>query len=228
MTTELASEIPVINFVSQSTFAMKEKQDYSQDLASIRNLMERSVKVISLSGLSGVLAGIYAILGAIGAYYIVHYPISPFNYRIFSIQDSNNLYKLLALAGIVLLASLATGVILSQRKAKRLNQKFWNSTSKKLVINLAIPLVTGGVFILIMLYNGHYGLAAPACLLFYGLALLNASGNTFDEIRYLGYTEVIIGLISAWLPGYGLLFWTIGFGAMHIVYGSAMYFKYDR
>jgi hypothetical protein len=207
---------------------MKEKQDYSQDLASIRNLMERSVKVISLSGLSGVLAGIYAILGAIGAYYIVHYPISPFNYRIFSIQDSSNLYKLLALAGIVLLASLATGVILSQRKAKRLNQKFWNSTSKKLVINLAIPLVTGGLFILIMLYNGHYGLAAPACLIFYGLALLNASGNTFDEIRYLGYTEVIIGLISAWLPGYGLLFWTIGFGAMHIVYGSAMYFKYDR
>ncbi len=207
---------------------MKEKQDYSQDLASIRNLMERSVKVISLSGLSGVLAGIYAIVGAIGAYYIVHYPISPFNYRIYSIQDPTNLYKLLALAAIVLFASLTTGVILSQRKAKRMNQKFWNSTSKKLVVNLAIPLVTGGLFILIMLYNGHYGLAAPACLIFYGLALLNASGNTFDEIRYLGYTEIIIGLISALLPGYGLLFWTIGFGVMHIVYGSAMYFKYDR
>lgn len=207
---------------------MKEKQDYSQDLASIRNLMERSVKVISLSGLSGVLAGIYAIVGAIGAYYIVHYPISPFNYRIYSIQDPTNLYKLLALAAIVLFASLTTGVILSQRKAKRMNQKFWNSTSKKLVVNLAIPLVTGGLFILIILYNGHYGLAAPACLIFYGLALLNASGNTFDEIRYLGYTEIIIGLISALLPGYGLLFWTIGFGVMHIVYGSAMYFKYDR
>ncbi len=207
---------------------MKEKQDYSQDLASIRDLMERSVKVISLSGLSGVLAGIYAILGAIGAYYIVHYPISPFNYRIYSIQNPTNLYKLLGLAAIVLIASLATGVILSQRKAKKLNQKFWNTTSKKLVMNLAIPLVTGGLFILIMLYNGHYGLAAPACLIFYGLALLHASGNTFDEVRYLGYTEIIIGLISALLPGYGLLFWTIGFGVMHIVYGAAMYFKYDR
>ncbi len=207
---------------------MKEKQDYSQDLASIRTLMERSVKVISLSGLSGVLAGIYAILGAMGAYYIVHYPISPLNYRIYSIQDSANLYKLLGLAAVVLITSLATGIILSQRKAKKLNQKFWNNTSKKLVINLAIPLVTGGLFILIMLYNGHFGLAAPACLIFYGLALLQASGNTFDEVRYLGYTEIIIGLISALLPGYGLVFWTIGFGVMHIVYGSAMYFKYDR
>ena len=164
---------------------MKEKQDYSQDLASIRNLMERSVKVISLSGLSGVLAGIYAILGAIGAYFIVHYPISPFNYRIYSIQEPANLYKLLGVAGLVLVAYLATGVILSQRKAKKLNQKFWNSTSKKLVVNLAIPLASGVAFILIMLFNGHYGLAAPACLIFYGLALLQASGNTFDEIRYL-------------------------------------------
>ena len=207
---------------------MKEKQDYSQDLASIRTLMERSVKVISLSGLSGVLAGVYAILGAIGAYYIVHYPISPLNYRIYSIQESANLYKLLALAAMVLIASLSTGIILSQRKAKKLNQKFWNSTSKKLVVNLAIPLVTGGLFILIILYNGHFGLAAPACLIFYGLALLQASGNTFDEVRYLGYTEIVIGLISALLPGYGLVFWTIGFGVMHIVYGSAMYFKYDR
>lgn len=212
----------------QSTFAMKEKQDYSQDLASIRNLMERSVKVISLSGLSGVLAGIYAILGAIGAYYIVHYPISPLNYRIYSIQNPDTLFKLLGLAMVVLFASILTGILLSARKAKKINQKLWNNTSKKLVINMAIPLVTGGLFILIMLYNGHFGLAAPACLIFYGLALLQASGNTFEEVRYLGYTEIIIGLISALLPGYGLVFWTIGFGLMHIVYGSAMYFKYDR
>ncbi len=206
---------------------MQEKQDYSQDLASIRNLMERSVKVISLSGLSGVLAGIYAICGAAGAYYIVHYPLSPFQYRIESVQNPNLLLKLIGIAAVVLIASILTGILLSQRKAKKLNQKFWNSTSKNLVMNLAIPLVTGGLFILILLYNGHFGLAAPACLLFYGLALIQASGNTFDEVRYLGYSEIIIGLISALLPGYGLIFWTIGFGVLHIAYGSAMYFKYD-
>jgi hypothetical protein len=97
-----------------------------------------------------------------------------------------------------------------------------------LATNVAIPLITGGVFILIMLYNGHFGLAAPASLIFYGLALIQGSSNTFDEIRYLGFCEIILGLISAFFPGYGLIFWALGFGVLHIVYGVIMYNKYDK
>lgn len=222
------NEYTKLNFVYQSTFIMNKKQDYTQDLSSIRNIMERSVKVISLSGLSGVLAGFYAIAGAIGLYFIMLYPTSPIKYLRYTVQDPTTLFKLLFLAGVVLFASIITGIILSQRKAKRLGQKFWTSTSKKLITNLAIPLVPGGLFILILLYSDHYGLLAPACLIFYGLALLQASGNIFDEVRYLGYSEIGLGLIAALLPGYGLLFWTFGFGILHIVYGTAMYRKYDR
>jgi hypothetical protein len=96
-----------------------------------------------------------------------------------------------------------------------------------MALSLAIPLVTGGIFILIMLNSGHFGLAAPACLIFYGLALIQASTNTVDEIRYLGYSEILLGLISAMLPGYGLIFWSLGFGVLHIVYGAIMHNKYD-
>jgi hypothetical protein len=71
-------------------------------------------------------------------------------------------------------------------------------------------------------------LAAPACLVFYGLALIQGSANTFDEIRYLGFSEIILGLISASVPGYGLVFWAIGFGVLHIIYGVIMYNKYDK
>jgi general stress protein CsbA len=190
--------------------------------------MERSVKFISLSGMSGVLAGIYAISGAILAYFIVHYPISPLNYRIYSITDTNTLWKLLAIAAFVLVASLGTGIWFSQRKAKRQNLTLWTVASRKLFTNLAIPLVTGGIFILALLYNGHYGVAAPACLIFYGLALIHASEITYNEIRYLGYTEIVLGLISSLLPGYGLIFWVIGFGLLHIIYGLIMHNKYDK
>jgi hypothetical protein len=96
------------------------------------------------------------------------------------------------------------------------------------VVNLSIPLITGGLFILIVLGTGHYGLAAPASLIFYGLALIQASSNTYDEIRYLGFSEIILGLISAILPGFGLIFWALGFGVLHIVYGTIMYNKYDK
>jgi len=206
---------------------MKEIQEYEKDLASIRNIMERTAKFLSLSGLSGILAGVYALAGAVVAYFLVHYPLSPFKYRIYSIQDPVVLVKLLGLAAVVLVASVSTGLWMSMKKARQHRQSLWNASGRRLAVSLAIPLVTGGIFILIMLNAGHFGLAAPACLIFYGLALIQASTNTVDEIRYLGYSEIVLGLISAMLPGYGLIFWSLGFGVLHIVYGAIMHNKYD-
>jgi len=207
---------------------MKQVKEYEKDLASIRTMMERSTKFISLSGLSGVLAGIYAIAGAIAAYFIIQYPISPFRYRVESATDPTILSKLILIAALVLLASISTGVLLSNRKAKKNGLKLWSAASRNLLLNLSIPLGAGGIFILIMLYTGHYELAAPASLIFYGLALIQGSSTMFDEIRYLGFTEIALGLISALYPGYGLIFWTIGFGLLHIIYGAIMYNKYDK
>ena len=207
---------------------MKEAHEYEKDLASIRSMMERSAKFISLSGLSGVLAGVYALIGAAAAYFVAHYPISPFDYRQYSINERDTFFKLLVIAALVLVASLTTGILLSNKKAKKHGLKFWTPSSQRLFINLAIPLVSGGILILIMLFTGHFGLAAPASLIFYGLALIQASSNTFDEIRYLGFSEIILGLISAAVPGYGLVFWALGFGVLHIVYGGIMYNKYDK
>jgi hypothetical protein len=198
-----------------------------KDIEAIRSLMERSVKFLSLSGLSGILSGLYASAGAIVAYFLIYYPRSPFLYRIESIQQPDIVFQLLGIAAFVLVASLITGYWLSNKKAKKSNTEIWNPTSKRLFLNLSIPLIAGGIFILILLANGHYGIAAPACLVFYGLALINASDNLFDEVRYLGYSEIIVGLICAALPGYGLLFWFVGFGLLHIIYGGLMYKKYD-
>lgn len=219
---------PLINFELQSTFKMEKNSDYQKDIESIRELMERSVKFVSLSGLSGILAGCYVLIGAAVAYALVQYPIFPLNFRQESIQDTSIIMKLLVIAFVVLFASLITGYSLAARKATKLGGNIWNSTSKKLFINLSVPLLTGGVFILFLLFYGHFGIAAPACLIFYGLALVNASPNLFDEFRYLGYTEIILGLISTALPGYGLIFWAIGFGVLHIIYGAMMFKKYDR
>jgi hypothetical protein len=207
---------------------MKQVEQYEQDLASIRMAMERSAKFISLSGLSGILAGTYPLGGAVTAYFILDNPISITEYAHVSIQQPAVVAQLLGIAVTVLIASIATGIFLSTKKAKKHSATIWNETSKRLAINLTIPLFTGGIFILILLNNGHYGIIASACLLFYGLAIVNVSGHLFEEIRYLGYSEIVLGLIAAAVPGYGLLFWALGFGVLHIFYGALMYRKYDR
>ena len=203
---------------------MEEKPDFEKDLASIRNLMDRSSKFISLSGLSGVLAGAYALAAA---YYVYKNLYDGFDFSSNTQVNSLLGFKLISVGAITLVTSLATGLFLSARKAKQLGLTIWNSTSERLIVNLSIPLITGGAFSILMIYHGLFGLVAPICLLFYGLALINASQNLFKEVRYLGYCEIILGLLSTYFIGYGLLFWAIGFGALHVVYGVVMYRKYD-
>jgi hypothetical protein len=65
-------------------------------------------------------------------------------------------------------------------------------------------------------------------LIFYGLSLVNAGKFTFSEIHYLGLTEIVLGILAGIFINHGLLFWTLGFGLMHIVYGTVMYYRHER
>ncbi len=215
---------------------MKENE-IQTELQTIRNLMERSAKFISLSGLSGILAGVYALIGATIAYRFIYTKISeiPPDFDHDSIKaffydgDINTAISFLSLiALIVLIASIGTGVFLTLRKAKKKGQPIWGHSSKALLFHMATPLITGGALIVIFISRGYFGIIAPASLLFYGLSLIGASSFTFSMVKYLGLCEIALGLIAACFPRYGLLFWAIGFGILHIVYGSVMYFKYDK
>lgn len=207
---------------------MDKNQGFEEELASIRQLMQRSSKFISLSGMSGILAGLYALAGAAFAYYRFQYPESLFEYRLYPVYDMNSLKEIILIALVVLIVSLSTGIWLTMGKAKRHGITIWNETSRRLLVNLSIPLVTGGLFIIICAWQGQVEIVAAACLIFYGLALVNASPNLYDEIRYLGYSEIALGILAQAFPGYSLLVWSFGFGVLHIIYGAAMFRKYDR
>ena len=186
-------------------------------------MMSKSTQFISLSGMAGVLAGVYALIGA----FYVNYLIESHAYEYITLESTT--FKLiLGTAFIVLFLSLLTAYILTARKAKKLGEKVWNHSSKRLILNFAIPLCTGGIFALLLLKNGHYGLISPVVLIFYGLSCVNASKYTFRDVRYLGLTEIILGLFAIEFSGYGLHFWVVGFGICHILYGAFMYFKYER
>lgn len=202
-------------------------QDIHADIASIKNLMERSSKFISLSGLSGVMVGVYALIGASIAYKML-YSAPHLTYSNENIFEHDLLLKLVFLALAILILSVITVVGLTIRKAKKTGQGVWNPSSKRLLESLTIPLFTGGLLIAIFIYKGFFGIIAPSCLIFYGLSLFAGSYYTYKDVKWLGIFEIILGLLAALLPGYGLIFWAIGFGVLHILYGSIMHFKYDR
>ena len=208
---------------------MSNQEEQLNALSDIRNMMDRSSRFISLSGLSGVFAGITALVGAYFAYgELKKYLEGDFGYGIGA--DGEIEANLIKIAFFVLVIALAGGFLFTYRQSKKKNIPFWGKTAKNLMINLAIPLIVGGFFIIALLFNfpSALGLVAPSCLIFYGLALINASKYTYTDIRFLGICEVILGIIAMFYVGYGLYFWAIGFGILHILYGLIMYFKYER
>lgn len=205
-----------------------ENKKYLKDLSDIKFMMSRSSRFGSLSGLAGVFAGIYALIGAVIAQVLLWKHQAVFASLSPHPIDSQVLTQLFFIALAVLVLAIGTAILLSIKKAKKLSENAWNSTSKRLLINFFALLTVGGLFCLVLLQYGLIGLIAPGMLIFYGLALIHADKYAAIDIKSLGYIQAILGLIATQFLSYGLYFWATGFGLFHIVYGIWVYKKYDR
>jgi hypothetical protein len=217
---------------------MNTQNQHLDTLQDIKKMMERSSRFISLSGLSGIAAGCCALVGAWFAHNIItgHRQLSSNGY-----DETTSIYRggstavkdllgnaLIQVAAFTFIASVILAFIFTYLRSKKTGTPIWGVSSQRLMVNFCTPLSVGGIFLMKLLEHGTYGLIAPGCLIFYGLALVNASKYTLGEVRYLGYGQIILGIINLWFVGYGLYFWAAGFGLLHIVYGAMMWWKYER
>ncbi len=198
-----------------------------QDLSTIRSMMERASRFLSLSGLSGVSAGIAALAGAWLAAGAIGGTAVPVPEELLVRSLSPRTFLIID-ASVVLVLALGLSVLFSRRMARKKGMPIWSSATKFVLVSLAIPLAAGGAFCLILVHNGIFFLIPSAMLVFYGLALFNAGTYTVGEVRYLGILEIILGLLAAVWAEHGLAFWAIGFGVLHILYGTLLYAKYEK
>jgi hypothetical protein len=208
----------------------EQNQEIETTLHDIRSIMERSSRFISLSGWSGVAAGLCA-LG--GAWYtsteLECWRRGDCQFDRLMAEDGLHFQStLLRIALVTFVAALTSAFLFTYFRSKKTGLPLWNHTTRRLTINVAVPMIVGGLFIYRMMDLGFFSLVAPACLLFYGLALVNASKYTLGEIRYLGYGQLLLGTWNLWSLGYGLYFWAAGFGVLHIIYGLLMWWKYEH
>lgn len=179
----------------------------------MRSLMERSSRFLSLSGLSGVWAGLCALAGAAAVY--IYLDVLPLSRSALYFEIATRTQKwgmgyksvFVLIALMVLVSALAGGIFFTTRKARRQGLKIWDATSRRLLWAVAVPLTAGGIF---------------------GLALVNGSKYTLRDVEFLGLSEIALGSAGLFYPGSGLELWTIGFGLLHIFYGAWMYWRYER
>lgn len=207
---------------------MESKTNPIEEIDAIRSIMERSTRFLSLSGLSGIVAGLIAIAGSLVAIFLILGGETDGNFTMLASGPEGMAQMLFIDSLIVLTLAVLSALILSYRKASRQKQKIWSPVTRRLLLHMSIPLITGGLFILILYNRELYNLIIPCMLVFYGVALVNAGKFTFDEIFYLGIFEIVTGLTAGILPQYGIFLWIFGFGILHIFYGLIMHRKYDR
>lgn len=214
---------------------MEQQNPSLQTLKEIRSMMERSSRFISLSGLSGIAAGICALTGAFFAYDVIADSNTNFftetNYQRGTHTISPREFmggRLLQIGALTFTGALLLAFLFTYLKSRKTKTPIWGATAKRLMVNVSIPLIAGAVYLYRNIEMGNFGLIAPGCLIFYGLALVNASKYTLPELRYLGYGQILLGIINCWSIGNGLYFWAAGFGVLHIIYGIYMWWTYER
>ncbi len=205
---------------------MKSEQEYYNDLTQIRTMMERSTKFLSLAGWSGIMVGVLGLAAA--ALAIWKTGESGSAAQLSANLSSPGVQMLIGGALLTLVIAVTIVAWFSWKKSARLGQPVWNAAARRLVVNMAIPLATGGILAFILALQGIAGLIPAVTLLFYGAAMLNAGNFTFGEVRYLGMIEMALGLLAAWITTYSLVIWAFGFGVMHIVYGIYLHQRYEK
>ncbi len=199
---------------------MEKIKDYAKEITEIRSMMERSSKFMLLSGWAGIIAGLIAIAGTFVAFKFLHFSSS----TIFCEAKISVLWLALA----VLTTALTVAVYCSYNKAVKRGEKLWNPTTRRMLLSLSVPLITGVLIIIVLIINGLNGLIAPFTLIFYGLALFGGGYHTLPEVKVLGLVEIFLGIVALFIIKYALIFWATGFGLAHIIYGIYIHLKYEK
>jgi len=205
-----------------------DRNNYFQQITDIKDIIEKNTKFKALSGLSAILAGIYALIGVVIAKLIINRSESIIYLELKNLKFSSQLYKIILIALLVFICSLITGIYFSEKNAKKNNSKLWTPVAKRVFLNFSIPMLIGAIFCISVILKGYIDLISPICLLFYGLSLLNISYFTFSETKILGYSILFVGCLALFFSGFGLYLWALGFGVFHIVYGIYIHIKYEK
>ena len=201
------------------------EKKYIEDLKEIKHIMNRSSRFISLSGLSGISAGITALIGAYLAHKFVFVDSDYLTFE--SVILSTEQFSMLLMTALgTAVVSIGLVIYLTTKETKKRKQKIYDQQTKRILLNLSIPLLAGGIISMMFLVRGYVGIVLPMTLIFYVMALVNVSKYTLNEIRSLGLIEIFLGLVALQLVSYGLIIWSIGFGVLHIVYGFIIKMKY--
>ncbi len=212
---------------------MKE-QEIRDTLSDIRNMMERSQKVLFLEGTAGIVVAVWALLGAVAVSLVLYGTVSPlWGATVNPIRqpDWDTFLIVAIICASVFCAAFMTVWLMSKHRASREGLDFsFDAGTRRLLGNFFTAMVTGGLVCLTPIFNDLWNLIPGFMLVFYGLAVVLISPIAFkiSITKYLGYAEIVIGVAALAFSSFGMMFWTIGFCILHLIWGIWFKIWFDR
>jgi len=176
-----------------------------EDLRFIRRTMEQGAAFTAVPGWGGVGMGITALAAAAFA----------------SRQPTETGW--LAVWTLEALIAVAIGAVAIQRKARRADLPVFSGAGRKFVLSFLPPILAAVVLTAALWQTGAYTLLPGVWLLLYGAAVVTAGTFSVKTVPVMGVCFMVLGLIALLaMPSAGDLLMAVGFGGLHIVFGTTI------
>ena len=179
------------------------------NLAFIRETMERSTSFTAVPGYGGMLMGVTALVAA----YIATQQIY--------LRDW--LVTWLVEAGL----AFAIGLLAMWQKSRIVESSLLSTPSKKFALSFAPPLLAGIAITLGLWRYEQYEMMAPVWMLCYGAAVICGGAFSVRIVPVMGWFFLTLGGAAFALPSaFGNYLMAASFGVLHVVFGFIIARRY--
>jgi hypothetical protein len=186
-----------------------ELHEHAMDnLKYIRRTLERAGSFTAVPGKGGVAMGAVALLAA----------------RFTARQSTAGGW--LAIWTLAAVFAMAIGIAGAALKSRRFHVPLFSGPGRKFIAGFAPALLAGAVLTLVFYRAGISGFLPGVWLLLYGAAVLSGGWASVRVVPVMGACFMFVGTVALLLPGWNDLLLPVGFGGLHLVFGTVIAVKY--
>ena len=178
------------------------------NLRYIRRTLERAGSFTAVPGMGGVAMGMVALLAA----------------RLAVLQPGAGGW--LAVWALAAAVAMAIGIAGAALKSRRFQIPLFSGPGRKFIAGFVPALLAGAVLTAVFYRAGISGFLPGVWLLLYGAAVLSGGSASVRVVPIMGACFMFVGTVALLLPGWNDILLPVGFGGLHLIFGTVIAVKY--
>ncbi len=178
------------------------------NLRYIRQTLERAGSFTAVPGKGGVLMGIVALAAAWMA------------------SGQTGASGWLSVWTVAAVVAMVIGIGSAAMKSRRFQVPLFSGPGRKFIAGFTPAVVAGAVLTAVFYRAGISGFLPGIWLLLYGAAVLSGGSASVRVVPMMGACFMLAGTVALLLPGWNDVLLPVGFGGLHVVFGTVIAVKY--